>query len=185
MNWIKRIHQSVIVVALVLSPAFSAENMNREPPISSETKKELISILGDALKSKAISRANYERSVAWVNRTPCSKVDRLLKPEFKEQLSSALSKENESKSPRIYSLFSYKGWFIVYTDVGGGDEPYLFFSENPVKGKHSITAWSGAAMIFETDEILKWVKSNSPGIPQSLAECFAWHVTLNRVEPMD
>lgn len=57
---------------------------------------------------------------------------------------------------------------------------YFFYSGDPLVAAHPISVWGGSAMVFETTEIAKWVSSNVKGIPNLLAKCFAWHVTINR-----
>lgn len=60
-----------------------------------------------------------------------------------------------------------------------GIAPYFFYSKNPIRSAKPLTAWSGAATIFETSEVAEWVKQKASGIPARLANCFAWHVTLS------
>ncbi len=83
------------------------------------------------------------------------------------------------KKVAVYKAFKSAGWFIVFSDASAGDSPYFFYSKDPLKGAKPLTAWSGAATIFETSEVAEWVKRNAPDIPERLANCFAWYVTLS------
>jgi hypothetical protein len=67
--------------------------------------------------------------------------------------------------------------FFVETHVS--DEPFLFYSGDPLANRY-VTIWSGAARIDEEQDIYDWVIVNAPGIPVELAKCFAWHVTKGR-----
>jgi hypothetical protein len=61
----------------------------------------------------------------------------------------------------VYQSFRNNGWTIVYVNTYISDEPYFFYSGDPVKAKRPITAWSGAAFVFETTEIKDWVLKNA------------------------
>jgi len=94
-------------------------------------------------------------------------------------LEVVIAKEQGREKVRVFDSFKSDGWFILFIDVGVGDAPYFFYSEDPLKGSHPVAVWSGAAIIFETSEVAQWVKENAKGIPTRLANCFAWHVTLS------
>lgn len=79
----------------------------------------------------------------------------------------------------VFASFRSSGWSIVFSDASAGDSPYFFYSKDPMTGVKPLAAWSGAATIFETSEVAEWVRQNVPGIPERLANCFAWHVTLS------
>ena len=134
----------------------------------------------DAFADKRISKAQYDEAVSWVHSEPCDGVDRRLTERTKVKLQSALAKEQRLPSVRVSESFRSDGWVILYTDAGEGDESYLFYFADPATGSDPVAAWSGAATIFETTEMIQWVKDNAKGIPRRLAECFSWHVTLNR-----
>ena len=155
-----------------------AEYPATEPRLTDKNRISLIQALGETLRDKRITQKQYEQSIAWVNSYPCDGVDRRLTARRKDQLQVAIAKEQKLKTVRVFDSFESEGWFILFTDASVGDEPYLFYSEDPEKGGHPVTAWSGAATIFETSEMEQWVKENAPGIPAQLASCFAWHVTL-------
>ncbi len=134
--------------------------------------------MGEALRDKDITQQQYEQSVFWLNATPCDGVDRGLTARQQTQLGAAIAKQQKMEKVTVYAWFKRDGWFVVFSDASVGDSPYFFYSKDPMKGAKPITTWSGAATIFETSEVAEWVKKNAPGIPERLANCFAWHVTL-------
>lgn len=111
---------------------------------------------------------------AWSS-TPCDGVDRSLSDKRKEDLSREITKR---KGQRIDVLQSFRlnGWTILYVETFSSDEPFLFYSRDPMSSD-PITIWSGAARFDEEPQIRNWTIKNAPGIPAKLAACFAWHVT--------
>jgi hypothetical protein len=150
-----------------------------EPPLSADDKARLLKTLSEALRDKDITQQQYEQSVFWVNATPCEGVNRQLTARQQAQLEAAIAKQQKVKKVSVFASFTSGGWFVVFSDASVGDSPYFFYSSNPTKGAKPLAAWSGAATIFETSEVAEWVKQNAPGIPERLANCFAWHVTLS------
>lgn len=172
----------LLAMVLLLASSFGAraEPAKGEPPLTTENKARLVRILDEALRDKDITQRQYDQSISWVNAMPCNGVDRQLTAQRKAQLEAAIAKEQKRQSVRVFESLSHGGWVILFTNASDGDEPYLFYSKDPLKGSPPITMWSGAATIFETSEIAQWVKEKAPGIPTPLANCFAWHVTLSR-----
>jgi hypothetical protein len=149
-------------------------------PATDSRKAHLLQVLSNALRDQDITQQQYEQSIAWVNATPCEGVDRTLSSQRQARLEAALGATQGKKQVRIIQSFQDSGWLILYTEAREADNPYLFYSGDPAPGARPITAWSGGATIFETSEIAQWVKSNAPGIPSRLANCFAWHVTVGK-----
>lgn len=156
-----------------------ADHGPTEPPLSAEDQARLLRTLSEALRDKDITQQQYEQSVSWVNATPCEGVNRRLTARQQVQLETAIAKQQKLKKVTVFASFKSDGWFVVFSDASVGDSPYFVYSSNPTKGAKPTTAWSGAATIFETSEVAEWVKQNAPGIPERLANCFAWHVTLS------
>ena len=157
-----------------------AEPTVSEPPLSEQSKKHIAHTLEEILGDKDITQQQYKQAIVWLNSSPCDGVDRSLTESRKAELASAIAKQEKLKTVDVFQSFKIEGWFIIYVNTYISDEPYLFYSSNPVTDKRPVTAWSGAATIFETTDIERWVLQNAPGIPPRLASCFAWHVTLNR-----
>ena len=168
------------VALLVSSFDVLADHAVSEPPLTDTNKARLLQALGAALSDEDITQQQYDRSITWANATPCDGVDRSLTAPRQAQLEAAIAKERGRQTVKVFESFKSDGWFILFTDTSEGDKPYLFYSKDPVGGNHPVTEWSGAATIFEASEVKQWVKKNAPSIPDRLASCFAWHITLNR-----
>ena len=117
-------------------------------------------------------------SSAWAA-SPCEGVNRSLTDERKAALAPEIAKQLGYKSVDVLQSFQTGTWSIIYVDTHESDETFLFYAHDPVKSRY-ITEWSGAAAIFEEHAIKRWTLKNAPGIPISLASCFAWHVTKDR-----
>ncbi len=165
---------------LLLACSAQAGELASEKPTPEQEKKRMAQVLKDVLSDKTITQREYEQALAWLNSTPCNGVDRSLSESHKKELASAILKQEKLERVNVLQSFKSNGWTIVYVSTYISDEPYLFYSGDPAMAKRPITAWSGAATVFETSEIKAWVLKNAPGIPDRLASCFAWHVTLNR-----
>ena len=171
-----------LLASLLLLLAFSAQagELSSAKPIQQQKKKRVGQVLKDVLSDKTITQREYEQALVWLNSTPCKDVDRSLSESRKKELASAILKQEGLERVNVLQSYKSDGWTILYVNTYISDEPYLFYSGDPIMAKRPITAWSGAATVFETSEIRDWVLKNTPGIPDRLASCFAWHVTLNR-----
>ncbi len=171
-----------LLACLLLLFAFSshAGELASEKPIPEQEKKRVARVLKDVLSDRTITQRQYEQATVWLNSTPCNGVDRSLSESRKKELASAIIRQEGLERADVMQSFKSDGWTIVYVNTYISDEPYLFYSGDPIMAKRPITAWSGAATVFETSEIKDWVLKNAPNIPDRLASCFAWHVTLNR-----
>ncbi len=153
------------------------------PPAAKESPPQRTARIGkvmaDALHEGQITRAQYRQSMAWLHANPCSGVDRRLAGEDKARLEAGIARQQRRDKIRVFELFKLRGWTIVFSDAGEGDEPYFVYSADPAAGATPLTAWSGAATIFETTDTARWMQKVAPGIPVKLANCFAWHVTLD------
>jgi len=115
---------------------------------------------------------------AW-SASPCGGVDRSLTNDRKAILAHGIARQLHVQSVDVLQSFRAGGWTIIYVDSHDADEAFLFYSHDPLTGSY-ITLWSGAATRDEEQAIKKWTLKNAPGIPQKLANCFAWHVTKDR-----
>lgn len=132
------------------------------------------------LSSKDRIAANESTSSASgiieASNNPCGGVDRNLTEEQKIKLAPIIASEEKVHKVDVLKLFRYEKWQIIYIENYVSDEPYLFYSDDPMTSK-PVAAWSGAATIYEENAIKEWTLKNVPGIPNKLARCFAWHVT--------
>ena len=85
------------------------------------------------------------------------------------------------KSIDVVELYSINNWYFVHVASEKTDDAFLFFNQNPIK-RRPISVWAGAARLDEGASIRRWVSSNVPGIPNRLAKCFSWRVTVGRAD---
>ena len=97
----------------------------------------------------------------------------------KKAWDTSINRQLNGRLVRINEAFSLADWVVVFVDAREADPPFLFFLGDPAK-THFVTMWSGAAMRSEQKAMKGWVLKNAPGIPNDLAACFAWHVTLGQ-----
>jgi hypothetical protein len=117
-------------------------------------------------------------TTAWAA-SPCTGVSRDLTSQRKASLAPEIAKQLNVKNVDVLQSFRLDGWEIVYVSTGVSDEPFLFYSDDPIRSRY-IAMWSGAAAIYEERAIKSWTLKNAQGIPRKLAGCFAWHVTKDR-----
>ncbi len=165
------------VVFLTSGLCFSFE---AEPVLSDKDKIQIKSTLADVYNSGGMEKKDYDQALSYVDAYPCEGVDRQLNPGEKEKLASAVASSEELAKAEVLESFSFNAWKIVYVNTYESDEAYYFYDRFPDGKSKSLTIWSGAATVFETSQIEKWILDNAKGIPKELASCFAWHVTLNR-----
>ncbi len=170
----------LVLALMALALCARADQGAKEPPLSEKSKAQALRVLAEALADKAITKPQYDEALAWVRASPCDGVDRALSAERKRQLGRAIAKQKKLKSVDVYQSFSDAGWSIVYLGTQVSDNGYFFYAGDPLLAVRPVNVWGGAAMAFETTDIARWVTSNVKGIPTRLAQCFAWHVTLNR-----
>jgi RHS repeat-associated protein len=109
----------------------------------------------------------------------CRGIDRALADDVKASLAPVVATQLHIDGVDILQSFKSDGWTILYVDPHTADEVFLFYSKDPSNGKF-VTHWSGTSQPNEQKEVRDWVLRNAPGIPTSLANCFAWHVTHDR-----
>ena len=110
---------------------------------------------------------------------PYPEIDRSLDSKLASELSPIIAKQLQKSRVNVLQSFKFEKWTILYVIPSGADEAYLFYSGDP-KTNQFKTLWSGGARTDEEQDIKDWVLKNAVGIPDRLAEYFAWHVTKNR-----
>jgi hypothetical protein len=109
----------------------------------------------------------------------CSGVDRTLTKERGKILALSIAHQLDAKHAEVSQSFRFGGWSILYVSTGEADDAYVFYAADPMRNKY-VTLWGGVALENEEQEILSWTLKSAPGIPGTLARCFAWHVTKDR-----
>jgi hypothetical protein len=169
-----------VLAFLAAASSGNAEDFVSEPEITEQARATMAQTLKEALHNSAITQPIFAESMSWLKSYPCKGIDRTLTESKKAKLAKAIARQEQLPTVDVLQAFAFRSWNIVYVSTGVSDEPYLFYSGNPISAKGPVTAWSGAATILETSEIKRWVLANAPGVPIHLADCFSWHVTLNR-----
>jgi hypothetical protein len=169
-----------ILSLLLFVLSAQADQNAAESPLSAKSTTQAHQVLSEALADKAITRQQYDEALVWVRSRPCDGVHRGLTDARKLQLQHAIARQKRLKAVDVYQSFSDAGWSIIYVGTPVSDNGYFFYSGDPLLSARPVNVWGGAAMVFETTEIANWVTSNVKGIPERLAKCFAWHVTINR-----
>lgn len=108
--------------------------------------------------------------------SPCDGVNRNLSNQRKTALARTIAKQLQVPAVDVLESFRVGGWSIIYVDTHQADQAFLFYSHDPMTSRF-VTLWGGAARSSEEHEIRIWTLKNVPGIPEKLADCFAWHVT--------
>jgi len=96
-------------------------------------------------------------------------------------LTPELARQLHSQKVHILDSFRFEGWSIFHVDSHDADESLLFYSHDPLRSRY-ITRWSGAARIDEGPTIKEWTIENAPHIPEDMANCIAWYVTVGHTE---
>jgi hypothetical protein len=170
----------LFIIFIVLFISNSCWAFEKENHLTDREKIGLKKSLHEIYTNGQIDKKQYENSMARVEPYPCHGVDRTLSNADKLKLASAIKKSEQFEKVDILQLFSYNDWKIIHINTYKSDEIYLFFSNYPNGNNKSLSKWAGAATIFETSKIEKFIIKNTKFIPKELASCFAWHVTLNR-----
>ena len=110
---------------------------------------------------------------------PCDGIDRSLSGADKTALASDVAAQLHVPSVDVLQSFRTGTWRVLYVDSHTADPAFLFYAGAPASDKY-VTLWSGGAAADEEPAIRRWVSANAHGIPEQLADCFAFHVTKDR-----
>jgi hypothetical protein len=174
-------HRPVFFVALLTylcSPAPASADTQDSLGLSAAARARVVRVVDEARQNRNITQKQREDTMRWIEKAPCRAVTKNLTSAQRDALARAIASQYGRGEVKILDYLEYKGWIVVSTDAKPGVTPYLFYSKSPVQGGKAITSWSGAATVFETQEMYEWTKAAVSRIPLSLAACFAWQVTL-------
>ena len=93
-------------------------------------------------------------------------------------MENALSESFSLASVDVFSTFQFGSWFVIYSDSSPGDPTYGLFPSDPRQGGEPIKFWAGGDAFYAVGDIAEWTIANVPGVPEELAECFAWSLTM-------
>lgn len=112
--------------------------------------------------------------------SPCDSINRSISESEKVRLAPILAKQLKRHldvtKVSVLQAFKYGTWQIYYVEPQDWDAVYLFFSNDPEKIEY-LNLWGGVARPEEEADVLSWTNKKVPGIPSTLAKCFAYHVT--------
>jgi hypothetical protein len=110
---------------------------------------------------------------------PCAGIDRVLTDAQKHTWSLTIAKQLQVGNAEVLQTFQLDNWRIIYVATNRSDNAFLFYRDDPQRS-HYITVWAGYAQADEEASIAQWTRSQVRGIPDTLAQCFAWYVTQHR-----
>ncbi|HBE6260961.1 hypothetical protein [Escherichia coli] len=94
-----------------------------------------------------------------------------LKKNIARQLNSEMEQVVEVNKVEILSFDTLQEWSIVGVATGVSDDALLIYKGNITKTDY-VALFGGAASI--NDDMIQWINQKAPGIPDKLAQCFAW-----------
>jgi hypothetical protein len=104
--------------------------------------------------------------------SPCTGVDEMDSPGTPVGATSAIAAQLGVSSVDILRSLKYGGWQILYVRSPAADDAFLFYKGEPTQRRY-IAMWAGAYTREERAAAAHWARTNAPGIPRTLAECFA------------
>ena len=107
---------------------------------------------------------------------PCDRVERSINKSESESVAKVMAAELKSEAAEVFDYMRVGKWRIVWIDTFDSEPGVFFFKGNPTKTKY-VAVWGGASGYGEEKQDIEWARSNIPGIPLSLAKCFAWRVS--------
>jgi hypothetical protein len=113
------------------------------------------------------------------NASPCDRVAKPLTPSQRSALSAAIAGQLQTPSAKIRRAYRLGNWHLLYVDTPGADETFLFFRGDPLNRQY-LAQWSGEGGKTRQSDLRSWARLNAPGIPETLAKCFAWAAESKR-----
>ncbi|MCB1607347.1 MAG: hypothetical protein KDI71_10270 [Xanthomonadales bacterium] len=147
-------------------------------PLTESDKERFRVLVAEALASEDANQKQYDDVIMRLDADPCRNVDVLVSKEEERELENALSESFSLASVDVFSTFQFGSWFVIYSDISPGDPTYGFFPSDPRQGGEPIKFWAGGDAFYAVGDIAEWTIANVPGVPEELAECFAWSLTM-------
>ncbi|EGO8358316.1 hypothetical protein EYW98_02000 [Escherichia coli] len=94
-----------------------------------------------------------------------------LKKNIARQLNSEMEQIVEVNKIEILSFDTLHEWSVVGVATGVSDDALLIYKGN-ITNTDYVALFAGAVSV--DDDMIKWINQQAPGIPDSLAQCFAW-----------
>lgn len=94
-----------------------------------------------------------------------------LKKNIARQLNSEMEQVVEVNKVQIFSFDTLQEWSIIGVVTGVSDDALLIYKGN-ITNTDYVALFSGAVSV--DDDMIQWINQQAPGIPDKLAQCFAW-----------
>jgi hypothetical protein len=104
--------------------------------------------------------------------SPCDKVTFALTSTQKASFSAAVASQLQSESVKILHSYRLGNWYLFYVNTHLADEDFVFYRGDPTMHQYAAL-WSAAGATTGQPELRNWARTSAPGIPESLAKCFA------------
>lgn len=167
-------------LALVLTTSASASD-GPLPVLTDETKPLFVQLLGEARDVRYITQQQYDETLHWLDARPCDGLERSVPDAKRRQLEAAMSDHLKRGEVRVRAVLAIDGWYAVSPRaLRGVVAPYYFFGDAKDRGRAPVAEWYGPTAIYKTSERAQWVMNNAKGIPDRLANCFAWSVSFDK-----
>jgi hypothetical protein len=110
--------------------------------------------------------------VACAHASPCDRANRTLTSAQRADFAVAVADQLETSSAKILRSYRIGNWYLLYVDTRVADEAFVFFRGDPPTHRY-VALWNGAGARTGQDELRIWARTNAPGVPETLAKCFA------------
>ncbi len=164
--------------AAVAVAGFSAAVYADSNSLSEAAQARLQHLLEAGRQDGSISAHQYRQTQKWLTTSPCATVQQQLTAADKEALRAAVARQFAQHDVEILQSFQAGGWYVLYATAGDADTPYLFYPQHPAQAHQPLLRWSGAATFFESEAVYQQLRTEAAAMPDGLARCIAWQVTL-------
>jgi hypothetical protein len=104
--------------------------------------------------------------------SPCDRVLLRLTATQKSNLSATVATQLETASAKILRSYRLGNWYLFYLETQAADRDFVFFRGEPSSHQY-VALWSSGAGNTQQPELRTWARLHAPGIPETLASCFA------------
>jgi phosphate transport system substrate-binding protein len=113
------------------------------------------------------------------NASSCDSVARTLSSTQKAALAATVAEQLQTASAKILHAYHVGNWSLYSVDTPGTGESFLFYRGDP-SSKQYVALWTRSGTKATQSELRTWARMNVPGVPESLAKCFAWSGSAGR-----
>ena len=118
-------------------------------------------------------------AVSCANASPCDRVSQPLTSAQRSNLSAAVAGQLQTVTAKILHAYRLGNWYLLYADTPDADEAFVFYRGDPLSHQY-VALWSGAGAKTGQSELRSWARLNAPGVPETIAKCFAWSAVAGR-----